>query len=231
MNILDFIGELRLVDVIILVLVVFIFAFLVVLTSSLFKKNKELRSELTKVNNEKDKVDEDSIIKNDVLVEVKNDTVTPINEEIIQDIEIEELMKKEEDITEILEDLPEIEETGPYKKNVLREISARGQTSPVNIGKEVVDVPRVHVTSYVKPLEKEENNSSNLSFVEEVSKKMEEEVKPQTIELTDYERQQEEEAIISYQELIKAKDRIYKITDDEEIDSFIDELKEFRTNL
>ena len=60
---------------------------------------------------------------------------------------------------------------------------------------------------------------------------MEEEVKPQTIELTDYERQQEEEAIISYQELLKAKDRIYKITDDEEIDSFIDELKEFRTNL
>ena len=46
-----------------------------------------------------------------------------------------------------------------------------------------------------------------------------------------YEKRQEEEAIISYQELIKAKDRIYKISDDEEIDTFIDELKEFRTNL
>jgi len=60
---------------------------------------------------------------------------------------------------------------------------------------------------------------------------MEDELKPQTIELTDYERKQEEEAIISYQELIKVKDRIYRITDDEEIDTFIDELKEFRTNL
>ena len=32
------------------------------------------------------------------------------------------------------------------KKNVLREISARGQTSPVNIGKSTVDVPKVKVT-------------------------------------------------------------------------------------
>ena len=60
---------------------------------------------------------------------------------------------------------------------------------------------------------------------------MEDELKPQTIELTDYEKKQEEEAIISYKELLKAKDRMYKITDDEEIDTFIDELKEFRTNL
>ena len=231
MNILDFIGELRLVDVIILVLVVFIFAFLVVLTSSLFKKNKELRSELTKVNNDKNSVDENDIIKQDVLELEKENNIAQIEEDFVQDDEFEELVKKEEDITEILDDLPEIEETGPYKKNVLREISARGQTSPVNIGKEVVDIPKVQVTSYVKPEVKEEGNNTNLSFVEEVSRKMEEEVKPQTIELTDYERQQEEEAIISYQELIKAKDRIYKITDDEEIDSFIDELKEFRTNL
>jgi len=230
MSILDFVSDLRLVDVIILVLVVFIFAFLVVLTSSLFKKNKELRSELTKVNNDKNNLDEDIIIKQDEKVSEENNLISTLNEEIVPNMEMEELVKNEEDITEILEDLPEIEETGPYKKNVLREISARGQTSPVNIGKEVVDVPKKHVTSYVKPEIKEEKNE-NLSFVEEVSRKMEEEVKPQTIELTDYERQQEEEAIISYQELLKAKDRIYKITDDEEIDSFIDELKEFRTNL
>lgn len=239
MNILEFITDLRLVDVIILVLVVFIFAFLVVLTSSLFKKNKELRSELTKVNNDKKESLNDNairqdidVIKQDIKKEVIENVMTPIEEDVLlENLEVEELIKKEEDITEILEDLPEIEESGPYKKNVLREISARGQTSPVNIGKEVVDVPRVQVTNFTKPEVREESNNSNLSFVEEVSRKMEEEVKPQTIELTDYERQQEEEAIISYQELIKAKDRIYKITDDEEIDSFIDELKEFRTNL
>ena len=72
---------------------------------------------------------------------------------------------------------------------------------------------------------------SNQEFIEEISKRLAEEVEPQTIELTDYEKRQEEEAIISYKELLKVKDRLYKITDDEEIDTFIDELKEFRTNL
>ena len=85
-----------------------------------------------------------------------------------------------------------------------------------------------------KELPKLEENSSNMSnqeFIEEISKRLSEEVEPQTIELTDYEKRQEEEAIISYKELLKVKDRLYKITDDEEIDTFIDELKEFRTNL
>ena len=62
-------------------------------------------------------------------------------------------------------------------------------------------------------------------------RKMEEEIKPQTIELTDYEKKQEEEAIISYDELLKVKDRIYNITEDEETDEFIDQLKSFRLDL
>ena len=78
---------------------------------------------------------------------------------------------------------------------------------------------------------KKNDEVDNQTFIEEISKRMEDEIKPQTIELTDYERKQEEEAIISYQELLKTKDRMYRITDDEEIDTFIDELKEFRTNL
>ena len=61
--------------------------------------------------------------------------------------------------------------------------------------------------------------------------KMEEETKPSNIELTDYEKKQEEEAIISYDELMKVKDKIYNITDDEETDEFIDELKNFRLDL
>lgn len=224
MNFLDFISELRTVDIVILVLVIFIFAFLVFITSSLMKKNKELKMELTRVNNNSDKNIHDDLIIKEEVTDVEKDK--SLDEKFI----LEE--KKEEDITEILEDLPEIEETGPYKKNVLREISARGQTSPVNIGMGAVDMPKVNVSNYVK---KEEKNNidevDNQTFIEEISRRMEDEVKPQTIELTEYERKQEEEAIISYQELLKTKDRMYKITDDEEIDTFIDELKEFRTNL
>lgn len=234
MNILDLISELRFIDIVILVLVVFIFIFLLFLTSSLMKKNKELRIELTKTNNDKNTCEE-----KEKQIEInKENNITEINEEDIIKKEIKLSEIEEENIMDILEDLPEIEETGPYKKNVLREISARGQTSPVNIGKSTVDVPKVKVTSYVKEEkqnEKEEikkiDEVDNQTFIEEISRRMEEEVKPQTIELTDYEKRQEEEAIISYQELLKAKDRVYRITDDEEIDSFIDELKEFRTNL
>lgn len=214
MNILDLFNDLRMIDIVILVLVVFIFIFLLFLTSTLMKKNKELRNELTKVNNDKD-IHDDLIVK----------------EEVFEDISV----KEEEDINDILEDLPEIEESGPYKKNVLRELSARGQTSPVNIGKSTVDIPKVKVTSYVKEdkvnEEKRIDEVDNKTFIEEISKRMEDEIKPQTIELTDYERKQEEEAIISYRELIKVKDRLYRINDDEEIETFIDELKEFRTNL
>ena len=228
MNILSFINDIETIDIVILILVIFVVVFLIFLSNTLMKKNKELKKELEKINH--DKTINDEII-------VKQNVGSEKSEYIVEEI------KKEEDINDILEALPEITETGPYKKNVLRELSARGQTSPVNIGKSTVDVPKTNVTSYVKKekindLEngKEEKNKKidevdNKTFIEEISRRMEEELKPQTIELTDYEKKQEEEAIISYQELIKSKDRIYKITDDEEIDTFIDELKEFRTNL
>ena len=246
MNILDFVNDLRTIDIVILVLVIFIFLFLLVLTSSLIKKNKELRIELTKVNN--NDIHDDAIVKEDTQNEEKElvDEEESLYEEdeLLEDDIIPEETKKEEDINDILEALPEITETGPYKRNVLRELSARGQTSPVNIGKSTVDVPKVKVTSYLKKEEhkeiprKQENAKpkridevDNQTFIEEISRRMEDELKPQTIELTEYERKQEEEAIISYRELLKVKDRLYKINDDEEIDTFIDELKEFRTNL
>lgn len=215
MNILDLFSELRTIDIVILVLVVFIFIFLLFLTSALIKKNRELSSELSKVNS--DNNNDDIIIKENI-----NDNINASEEKV-------------EDINDILGDLPEIEESGPYKKNVLRELSARGQTSPVNIGKSTVDMPKVKVTSYVKENktheEKKIDEVDNKTFIEEISKRMEDELQPQTIELTDYEKKQEEEAIISYRELIKVKDRLYRINDDEEIETFIDELKEFRTDL
>jgi len=228
MYLLNIINELRTIDIIILVLVVFIFIFLLFLTSSLIKKNRELKLELIKITNERTcqkKEELEEIIKEDLEETILNDDILEI--------------KEEENIEEILESLPEIEETGPYKKNVLRELSARSQTSPVNIGNSTVDVPKVKVTSYVKKEENKEkinkakkiDEMDNQTFIEEISKRIEDEMTPQTIELTDYERKQEEEAIISYQELLKVKDKLYNITDDEEIDSFIDELKEFRTNL
>ena len=101
----------------------------------------------------------------------------------------------------------------------------------MKIEQQKLDFEEKEIKKELPKLEENSSNMSNQEFIEEISKRLAEEVEPQTIELTDYEKRQEEEAIISYKELLKEKDRLYKITDDEEIDTFIDELKEFRTNL
>lgn len=278
MGLLKIFSEMDTLDIIIVVGIIFIVIFLICLSSSLMKKNKVLREELkNKQNIDNIIMDEDiindkkienyediNIIKEDkpeedniVVPNEKVDILNELNENLYED----DILSKpeEEGINEILKDLPDNDTsiTAPYTRNVLKSLSQSGQTSPVNIGKSAVDVPKVKVTSYVKEepkhevkieqqkldfeekdikkeLPKLEENSSNMSnqeFIEEISKRLSEEVEPQTIELTDYEKRQEEEAIISYKELLKEKDRLYKITDDEEIDTFIDELKEFRTNL
>ena len=278
MGLLKIFSEMDTLDIIIVVGIIFIVIFLMCLSSSLMKKNKVLREELkNKQNIDNIIMDEDitndkkienyediNIIKEDkpeedniVVPNEKVDILNELNENLYED----DILSKpeEEGINEILKDLPDNENSinVPYTRNVLKSLSQSGQTSPVNIGKSAVDVPKVKVTSYVKEepkhevkleqqkldfeekeikkeLPKLEENSSSMSnqeFIEEISKRLAEEVEPQTIELTDYEKRQEEEAIISYKELLKVKDRLYKITDDEEIDTFIDELKEFRTNL
>lgn len=274
MGFLKIFSEMDTSDIIIVVGIIFIVIFLICLSSSLMKKNKVLREELKNkqnidniimdediTNNEKiDTYEDINIIKEEKLDEnnitVPNEKVDILNE-LNENLYEDDILSKpeEEGINEILKDLPDNDTsiTAPYTRNVLKSLSASGQTSPVNIGKSAVDVPKVKVTSYVKEepkyevkveqqkldfeekeLPKLEENSSSMSnqeFIEEISKRLAEEVEPQTIELTDYEKRQEEEAIISYKELLKVKDRLYKITDDEEIDTFIDELKEFRTNL
>lgn len=91
------------------------------------------------------------------------------------------------------------------------------------------------------------NNDGNVSFVEEISKRIEKELEPKAIDLTDYEQQQEDQAVISYKELLRNKDtRIDE--DDENIeekimhemdydltksddDEFLEELKSFRNDL
>ena len=89
-------------------------------------------------------------------------------------------------------------------------------------------------SSDVSPLEEMEDYyevNDNMKFASEIVERMNEEISPSNIELTDFEKKQEEEAIISYDELLKVKDKIYNITDDEETDEFIDELKSFRIDL
>lgn len=156
----------------------------------------------------------------------------------------------------------------PYQKNILREISSN-QTSPIGIvkrensiqknlnnAKELQQILQEN-DSYDKLKETTlEANNTKKTYLDEVSKKLNEATNLDDIDRTDYELQQEEEAIISYQELMDKKDHIkivdeedavisieelinrqkqqeklYNITKEEENNTFIDELKHFRHDL
>lgn len=72
------------------------------------------------------------------------------------------------------------------------------------------------------------------NYLEEISNRLSEELKPQTIELTDYEKRQEEQAVISYKELLKYKDNNNNnnmYDEKQETINFIEELKNLRNSL
>ncbi len=100
------------------------------------------------------------------------------------------------------------------------------------------------------------DNNDNQTFIEEVSKKLASVETLDEIDRTEYEIEQEENAIISYKELMEKKDtiqtideeaavisikelvnrkkeeeKLYKLTGNEENTEFIDELKKFRDDL
>ena len=204
---------------------------------------------------------------------------------ILEKIEKKEEINKEEIKKNIT--IP----TGPYQKNVLRDMSLN-QTSPIGIVKrennyiqelnkakelnESLKNIEVKNDNYENNYEKEMNHSkemiskiydnnqqtdsvdtkNNNNYLNEVSKKLSEATEIDGIKRTEYEIKQEEEAIISYDELMQKKDqikivdeedavisidelykrnnqkeRLYNITKEEEDNKFISELKDFRSDL
>ena len=231
-------------------IVVFLFLFLIFLSIVLLVKNRKLSKYLK----EEQKFIEDSIEETPLVSNKKEEIVLDkVESEVKEELPKEEV-KEEQPKIEINEDKKEVSNTnntnnnGLYKKNVLREMNARSQTSPIHIDreepKEKEDYTKlannINTTGIdlgedsLSPLEMMEDAyevNDNMKFASDIVERMQEEIKPSNIELTDYEKKQEEEAIISYDELLKVKDKIYNITDDEETDEFIDELKSFRIDL
>lgn len=138
-----------------------------------------------------------------------------------------ELYKKEYQLNKIeLKNNKEKSEikSKPYTKNILQTSSKI--TSPVSINTNKFDI-----NEFIK---KEPNQTTKkinrTDYLKQVSDQIANEIKPQTIELTDYEKEEEENAIISYKELLNVKDQI-KILDDEETGDFIEDLKKLRNSL
>ena len=121
-----------------------------------------------------------------------------------------------------------LENTGIYQKNMLKEIGTKDQTSPVSIGKGN-DVISLAETQKLTPID-----ISKYNLDETLYQDLDEEETP--IEFTDFERQGEEDAIISYEELIKnthlAVTREERFNTEIEDDSeFLKELKSFRKGM
>ena len=239
-------------------IIIFLFIFLVVISIILINKNKKLVKILKE---EQEKVEDNKEINNSILKQqeievpqepkkIQVETKEVPLEEPISNKEEEKIPVVKEEIKEVQE---EVKENNLYQKNVLREISSKQPVSPIHIEKKEEYIARENLDNFdfnninydnglgmtyedpnISPLEEMEDAyevNDNMKFASEIVEKMEEETKPSNIELTDYEKKQEEEAIISYDELMKVKDKIYNITDDEETDEFIDELKNFRLDL
>ena len=92
------------------------------------------------------------------------------------------------------------------------------------IGTILLIVLLVYIVYLIKCGDEEETVISKDGFdIEAVCKNIEKNYKPETIKLTSYEEEQENNAIISYDELIKNKDKI-NISYDDEYNSPIPEL-------
>lgn len=122
-----------------------------------------------------------------------------------------------------------------YSKNLLN--SKKNITSPISINNDIFDIDKFSfdLNEFIKKkknivpaIEKKNYNSD---YLKDLSKKLATEMEPKIIQLTDYEKKQEESAIISYQELLKVKERICSIDDEDETSDFIEELKTFRSSL
>ena len=205
------------------------------------KKNNASIVESNKQEEPKEVINYNGPYQKNVLREMSSSQTSPIgiikkgsnyNQEMSKAKELNDLLNN----TEIKKD--------NYKNNYEQEM---------NYSKEMIN----------KIYDRQQNKSTNekipqdnTNYLKEVSKKLSEATETDEIKRTEYEIKQEEEAIISYEELMKKKDqikmideedavisinelykrsnneeRLYNITKEEENTKFINELKDFRSDL
>lgn len=201
-EIMNFYNGLNTLELVIICLFMALFVFLIILSVVLVRKNKVLINRISELE-EANRIDED-----EQFVEEHYQV-----EDVSTIVALEEASEKSQTNVEIFqEETIENDKDETYKKNIVEDIAY--QNSPIPITSPSND-----------------DNNEKESYLESVSKSIEEHTEKDPIELTDYEQQQEDDAIISYQELLGSQDKLYNITDEEEDSPFIEELKSFRKSL
>ncbi len=246
--------------------------------NEIIKEENEIKIIEEETNNEI-KENEIKIIEEEIDNEKTKEEIVPEKTNFIAE---EYVMEYKKDLfslpnikkAEPYEEKKEYNKPAPYQKNILREISSN-QTSPIGIIKpgNNKNVDEIKAKELYNSLTKYESDKETLpainenqkqldkkqidkqKYISDVSKKLAEANNKDNIDRTEYEIKQEEEAIISYDELMKKKDEIkiideeeavisidelmqkkqkeklYNLVDEEENDKFIDELKDFRRDL
>ena len=104
-------------------------------------------------------------------------------------------------------------------------------TSNLNKTQDEISSLSFNIDEFIKKDQKDNVKNSVITqtksnkYLEEISKHLADEMTPQTIDLTDYEKIQEEQAIISYQELLTLKEKNNLEEKDDEM--FVENLKEY----
>ena len=222
----------------------------------LLSKNKKLKDEIEdlklgdriladkyrKVDKENiisiDKISTDNVLSKDDLVKSSdslNDSKVSLESSVLDSNDkVDEIVKKDKSVEKInstnnkkdrVKDTKIVVDSNkhskPYSKNILHD-------SPSIISPISLDVEKVsfNIDEFVK------RDKSTSDYLENISNAISEEIKPQTIELTGYEKEQEENAIISYKELLKASKSSNSVNvSQEDTSEFIEELKKLRNSL
>lgn len=130
-----------------------------------------------------------------------------------------------------------IQNNYPYQKNIRKQNNnlTYSITNSEKDTTKILEKQNFNVNDFIQQREKvvpkiKEKQQTN-DYLKEISNQIADELTPKTIELTEYEKSQEEHAIISYQELLALKDKFESQYETDEDISFIEDLKQFRDKL
>lgn len=219
---LDFYKSLNTPGMVLFWLIVVLFFFLFFSLIAVLLKNQELRKIIIKMRTEekKNKVEDKTNFKDNVRsLSIKKEDYEKIKEE---DLKENAVILNNEDIDDGIND-EVIEENDDVKENIEEQ-----KLEPIEV------VGNIEEEIVMPKYEKEEIEEN--SFVEEIKRQVDEEIDDGPIALTDFENSQEEDAIISYEELLRnakmaeTRENRYDIDIDDDND-FLKELKSFRSNL
>ena len=219
---LDFYKSLNTPGMVLFWLIVVLFFFLFFSLIAVLLKNQELRKIIIKMRTEekKNKIEDKTNFKDNVRsLSIKKEDYQKIKEE---DLKENAVILNNEDIDDGIND-EVIEENDDVKENIEEQ-----KLEPIEV------VENVEEEIVMPKYEKEEIEEN--SFVEEIKRQVDEEIDDGPIALTDFENSQEEDAIISYEELLRnakmaeTRENRYDIDIDDDND-FLKELKSFRSNL